>query len=130
MNTFCINDYGYQLHIPGGTAGRKHASISLESVLGGVVNNNQPIELLLDFALPTISTYWESTMELYLHEFTHTVEMELVATGYEVYGFHEALHYYSHNYKILESDLEVIKPYLLNQLIVGGKNIGIPYDFW
>jgi hypothetical protein len=82
-------------------------------------------------------------MQLYLHEFTHTVEMYLenywdnVNTNVD---YHGVLGHYGRTVGLISpglgvgydgciSEIEVIRLFLLNQAIVNGETVGIPNEF-
>jgi len=131
ITTFGMNDYTNLLHIGGGSAGRKYASIHLESLLGGRIINGQPIEPILDPTDPYTPSFWKFCMELYLHEFTHTVEMVLwdEPEYQHILYYHGVLRHYR-NIDSRISEIEVIRLFLLNQAVVDGGTAGIPLYFW
>jgi hypothetical protein len=118
VTTSCMNDYDYLLHSVAGSAITKYASVHLEAMLRGLLINNIPLETLLDLT----DIHWKTMMYVYLHEFTHTAEMAL---GF-YYEFHAVIIYYGNTM----SSLDIIKLYLLNQAILDGKRVGIPYSYW
>lgn len=115
ITTLNMNDYKYDLHTSSGSAGQKYGCVYMDSFLRML--NSTPIDEFLNLS----HVNWNETIDTYLHEFTHTVELSF--HGYE---FHKVLKYY---YNSLSS-MEVIKKYLLNEAIVNGVTVGIPYDFW
>lgn len=89
--TFGMNDYDSLLRGAAGVATNKYAAVHLESLLKSFFINNVPLETLLDIFYQD----WESIAILYLHEFTHTVEMCFFDEhGLTVYEFHEFIKYY------------------------------------
>jgi hypothetical protein len=130
ITSFCMGDYDTKLHHVAGIGRQKHASIYLEYVWGSCLKDNYlPIETMLDFDYPGIAQGWHGNiMDLYLHEFAHTVE--LYFNDREIYEFHDALRYYAYNYEVTASEQKAIRLYLLNQLIIDGKKAGIPNSFW
>jgi len=139
ITTFGMNDYEGLLHVTGGTAGMKYASIHIESILGGLVINEQPVEWLLDFNLPGISAGWVNIMELYLHEFTHTLEQRVEILELNGIDFHNVLKYYGEAGSLTGgigfgdgwiSEIEVIRLFLLYQVVINERTVGIPNSFW
>jgi len=130
--SFNMNDYSELLHITGGSAGKKYGEIHMETVFGGLVRNNDPIEWLFDSSIPGVNESWEFFMELYLHELTHTFEMmqEFLMPSQDVIGYHAVRSCYATAVDFWFSEIEVIRLFLLNQAEVNGEKVGIRYEFW
>lgn len=117
MSTFCFNDYEGLLHCAGGYGDYKYGAVQFEGNVLQTILNNKPIESILDFT----EKEWYGITDGYLHEFTHTIEQ-----GLSVYPYHYTLGAHS-NQGIYEGTTEL---YLLNQAIVDGQKVGIPYPYW
>lgn len=132
ITTFCLNDYIGQLRGGAGFGSNKFAGVHMESLFG-VTQQGYDLEYLFNFSNQGVTDWWEFFMQLYLHEFTHTVEMHY-------YNYHDTLNYYGNKYGNISqglgskqsgiSEIEVIRLFLLNQAKVDNKIIGIPKDFW
>jgi hypothetical protein len=118
ITTFCMNDYSRQLHRESGSAHIKYAAINMEEIFSGLPINSISIESILDLEDPNL----QYITSVYIHELTHTIELSVY-----VYDFHEALGYGNKNGI---SHLEIERQYLLNQLLIDGQQVGIPYSFW
>lgn len=73
---------------------------------------------------------WDDLMEIYIHEFTHSVELGL--TEAQLYEFHNVLVNCSNistNY-VADRSMEITRLYLLNQAEYNGKIVGIPFTVW
>ena len=140
ITTFGMNDYSSLLHVIAGTAGEKYASIHQESLFGGLLDQGYNYDYLLDMDNQGVPSWWEYYMELYLHEFTHTVEMNPGNMALNDIGYHEVSKHYSEVYGSITSgtgitengisEFEVIRLFLLNKAVVDGKMVGIPKSFW
>ena len=114
ITTLNMNDYDGLLHNAAGLGEKKYAAVFMEAIFKGLLVNHDPIESLLDLTNPN----WNSILTLYLHEFTHTIEQGLK----DVYEYHKA--------HISSDYIEITRLYLLNQLVIDGKEVGIPYSYW
>lgn len=114
---FCMNDYDTLLHMPGGLGGNKYAAVHLENMFRSMIINNIPLESYMDLSF----VGWTSSMDIYLHEFTHTIEQ-----GLDVFEYHSTISYYGNTIP----SLETTRLYLLNQAVVDGVTVGIPNDYW
>ena len=121
MTSFCLNDNERKLHITGGNAGEKYGNIHLESMA-------KASEYMDDFTLQFAYSNWISMESLYIHEFTHTIEMQL--NGKDVYGIHNAAQYLSSKGGAIKTDFDYLYSYLRNEFNIGDRNVGIPYEFW
>jgi len=121
ITVFSMEDYNDVLHCTGGMAGYKYAYIHLESVTKSFVINNEPLTNLLDYS--SASDWWKYIMDLFIHEFTHTVDQN---TGDLEY--HSVLTEYTDNKKM--SNLEATRLFLLGEAEMNGKKAGIPIFFW
>ncbi len=120
MTTFCMNDYDYEFRDCSGIAMKKYGCVYLESVYRGNLINNQPLEDILD-----INYYkWNSTIEPFIHEFIHTIELQISA-----YSYHLVFSEYQKKGNN-DLDLSVEKLYLLNLALVEAGQVGIPIEFW
>lgn len=121
ITTGGMNDFEYKIHKYAGIADTKYAYIAMESLFGGFIMSNIPLELYLD---PN-NANWNSLIELYLHEFAHTIE-----EGYPKKDLHDVEKYYWYEYGMQGKGIELIGLYLKNKITVDGKYCGIPFDFW
>lgn len=117
MSTFSFNDYEGLLHRVGGYGGYKYGAVHFEGNVMPTLLNNKPLESILDYT----EQEWNGITGGYLHEFAHTIEQ-----GLSVYPYHYTLGAHS-NQGIYDGTTEL---YLLNQAIVDGKKVGIPYPYW
>lgn len=120
ITVFSMDDYEGLLHTTAGTGGMKYASIHLESIFNGLVVNSIPFESLLDFS----NLEWDSIIDLFIHEFTHTIEQ-----GLDVYEYHAVMIEYSHRGQF-DSERGATRLYLLNEAVINGEKVGIPYSYW
>lgn len=112
MTTFGMNDFDGLLHMGGGSAGAKYASMHFEVIADTLFSSYEVINA------------WGSLMDHYTHEFIHTVE-----TAFNTYEFHDAAGYYLNNH-IITDNPTINTLYLLNQMTIDGKRVGIPYSAW
>lgn len=118
ISTSCMNDYDGLLHNSAGGATNKYACVNLETIFKALIINNEPFENYLDLS----SEDWIFLLDLYTHELTHTIE-----TGLDVYEYHLIFNHYN---EIGLPTLQATKLYLLNQAVVNGDVVGIPFEFW
>ncbi|MCI9182703.1 hypothetical protein [Thomasclavelia cocleata] len=71
---------------------------------------------------------WVSRISLYIHELTHTIEFQL--QNEDFYGIHAAGEYISNHYGPIKTEFDFLYGYLRNEINIGGRNVGIPYEFW
>ena len=81
-----------------------------------------------DETYPGAFVGWSSRMELFIHEFVHTIELQLNAE--DDYGLHNAEIYYSQKHGTIISDFSILGPYLRGEFESGSGKVGIPYSFW
>lgn len=142
ITTFGMNDYDSLLHVVAGTAGTKYASIHQETLFGGLLGQGFYFDYLLNLENQGVPGWWEAYMQLYLHEFTHTVEFypeNLAYNGADL-DYHYVSNYYGNLYGSISqglgtnqpgiSEIEIIRLFLLNRTIVDGRTVGIPKNFW
>lgn len=120
LSSYSFNDYEELLHRVSGSADKRFCQIHFESVLYGSILNNEPIDNLLDL------NYWRwtSSIETYIHEMIHTIELRINTPSW-----HHTIATY-HQKGITGNNLEIHKVYLLNSAEVDGEIVGIPYEFW
>ncbi|KAA6334029.1 hypothetical protein EZS27_017616 [termite gut metagenome] len=116
ITSFSMNDFDWILHSVSGMGSIKFACIHWEDFIGRDADNEAFSNSLLDIT----SFNWNTFKEAYLHEFTHTIEQSL-----DVYEFHSI---FLNNSSF--DHLTLIKLYLLNQLVIDGNKVGIPYSYW
>ncbi|MDE6604820.1 MAG: InlB B-repeat-containing protein [Clostridia bacterium] len=119
ITTGCMNDFSNSLHNSSGLADEKYAYIAMDKFFEYHINNNEPVE---NYLYPN-SISWNTLIELYLHEFTHTVET-IVTVDYDL---HKIESYYA---KQNIYGLEPIKLFLLKQVIIDDQKYGIDENFW
>jgi hypothetical protein len=137
ITTFGMNDVQNLLHVTAGTGGQKYASIHMEALFDGLLAQGFTHAALLN---PEFYGWWEYYMQLYLHEFTHTVEMYPEVMAHNTIDYHGVLSYYSNTvgpispglipYPGCITEFEVIRLFLLNRAIVNGVPAGVPQSFW
>lgn len=121
ITTGGMNDFQDKIHAYGGIATTKYAYIAMESLFGAFIINNKPLESYLD---PN-NANWKYLIELYLHEFAHTIE-----EGYPKKDIHDVEKYFWEEYGRRGKGIELIGLYLKNKTIINGEIAGIPFDFW
>lgn len=129
-----FNDYNSLLHMmsTAGVSGPVHGSIYLEAHLHKNFSNQLVIEETENFnGNGEIDENYRglTTMETYIHEFIHTIELrykdnspEFSQYTEEVYEFHKCF--------MPENILEGDRLYLLKQIVKDGKYVGIPISYW
>jgi uncharacterized repeat protein (TIGR02543 family) len=128
LTTFCLNDYKQLLLYSDGIAGAKYGSVYLESSLRGVVNANLSLENVLETGKYYTYDFWETcVIETYVHEFIHTVELQVEADNNLSIGlpFHDIIRMDQN-----DDEYALNTSYLLNLIELGGERVGIPYEFW
>ncbi len=122
LTTFSLNDYEHHLHIASGIAGKKYGEIFLEDYL----HMFDSLDEWNGFNLQGIFGCVEASIETYIHEFTHTVEMQI---KYEDlpggYGLHQLIEVLPAN-----TIFPYVGDFLRMEYCIDGKYIGIPYEFW
>ena len=120
MTTFSLDDYKGLLYNFAGSAGEKFSLNHFESMVGQGLSNGKPLSALLDLE----NNEWNRIMDLYVHEFAHTIEQ-----GITVYQFHKVL---AQGQRQGKDETETMRLYLLNQMTVSNEieKIGIPYAYW
>jgi len=115
--SYSMDDYCGNLHNNAGEAAAKYGCVHFDAALYHLILNDEPIDYLLD------KSYWrwDYILDSYLHEFAHTVQMRINAVS-----LHEVLNL-DYDYR---DPLKEIRLYLLNQAVVNGEPVGIPYEFW
>ncbi len=124
----------HKLHSAAGLGGRKYACVYWEVVAGNYIIGDKPIERLLDSTNQYYNSAWDKIMQLYAHEFCHTVEKQIPKRI--LYDYHETIDFYLRGTYLpglypASTELDVIKLFLLNQAKdTDGVKYGIPYDLW
>lgn len=134
LTTFCLNDYGrgYEL-VSIYSAKQGSGFISFEKLLGAIggLNTNLQIDWwrvakLLDRTLPCSQRHWRAIMEeLYLQLFPKIVE-----SNSGQFSRVSSMYIAEHGKIVNEEWAEIVKPFLANELIIGGELCGIPYNHW
>lgn len=123
--SFSLNDDENKLHITAGSADAKYAQIHLDYDFFQFKDNPKDT---FDFTYPGVYDVWVGKMGTYIHEFTHTVEMQL--SSKDNYGIHNARAYLGKEGVALKTDFDYLYSYLRNEFNIGDRNVGIPYEFW
>jgi|GEM_PF-1567230 len=137
ITTMCLDDFNPFFknirRANSGIAGNKYALCQFEWVLARLFEDfthTPTIEELSDFTLPG----WSQVMQLYLHEFIHTVELAIRGVGIYVYDLHDAIKAQapmpSDGYTPIQWRLEGYRQFLLNKQLINEQYIGIPICFW
>lgn len=134
FTTFCLNDLDEQVHFVGGMSGKKYASIHMEAMFGSIYRQGGNVDYLLNYEAKGVKEFWSWFMELYLHEFAHTVEMYPENKEANSMDYHSVQRYYS-NHGIDKGqsgveEIEKVRLYLLNRANVNGEILGITKKFW
>ena len=124
LTTFSLNDPLSYLHVGGGVAGKKYGNLHAETVIGADEN----LEYRFDLSAPVTYRNLIAQMEFYIHELTHTIELQLKPQ--DNYGIHEAWNYYANNIGRVWTEFDFLCDYLRNEFKVGDRNVGISYEFW
>lgn len=122
INIFSFGDNEPLFRNSSGHGGEKFASIYYNCLFEQAEFDGYT----LDELLANLNNHeWDSIVDTFLHEFTHTVEQ-----GISTYRLHNVMANY-HNQGIV-NEIEIIKDYLLNQAHVTNydESVGIPYCFW
>ena len=121
MSSFCFSsDYNYSETFHRnwrGCSGEKYAKIYLDTIFRyASVFVGDPLS---DLSHPA----WDDVRQLYLHEFTHSVELALGRSDYhQVIKDYDAID--------LAREYEITKLFLLNLTEKDGQKTGIPAYFW
>ncbi len=124
LTTHSFDDYNSLLHAmsTAGIAGPVHGSIHLESKLFKNFPNQLVIEETINYngngAVGDGNSRGLTTIETYIHEFIHTIEMRYK----DIYEFHACF--------LPENYFEGDRLYLLHQFIKDGEYVGIPTSYW
>lgn len=120
INTYNFNDYQGLLRFATGFGGEKFAMLSFEGIVGQTILNDKPLESLLDYS----NGEWDRIIDLYSHEFVHTIEQ-----GITSYQYHMVLVEYARQGLV---HLEPTIAYLRNQAQVSNETmkVGVPYTYW
>lgn len=134
ITTFNMNDPDEKLHFVGGAARRKYAKIHMETLTSSLVKQGGSPAYLLNFEEEWVAGWWLAFMQLYLHEFTHSVENYLENKAINPMDYHDANGYYRFHGldegRAGDMEIEFIRLYLLNKVIIDGVSLGIPKSFW
>lgn len=124
LTTFSLNDPNSYLYVGAGVAGKKYGNLHLEDVIG-----TGNLEYRLDITDPLTYSGYVHQMEFYIHELTHTIELQL--QNEDFYGIHAVWDYYVEKIGgAADTEFDFLCDYLRNEFNVGDRNVGIPYEFW
>lgn len=130
--SYSFNDREMELRNSNGGAEAKYGNIYLDATFRTAILNRIPIEMMLDpqyYPDNKSNAYWYETMwcgltDTYIHELAHTIEQKINA-----FEYHKILSAYQYEYDpsrpYRSTDL-----YFLNQAVVDGEVVGIPYEYW
>lgn len=124
LTTFSLNDPNSYLRVGAGVAGKKYGNLHLESVIG-----TGNLEYRFNLSHPSTYRSFIYQMEFYIHELTHTIELQL--QNEDFYGIHAAWDFYEEKIGgAVNTEFDFLCDYLRNEFNVGDRNVGIPYEFW
>lgn len=118
----------------GGGSKRKYASIHMEALFGGIYRQGGKVDYLLDYEAPSVPEFWSWFMDLYLHEFAHSVEQYPENKEVNSIDYHSVQRHY--RFQRIDGgqsgsqEIETVRLYLLNRANVNGETLGIPKSFW
>lgn len=134
ITTFSMNDFEERLHFVGGSGRRKYANIHMDALFCSLIKQGETVNYLLDYKAEGPARWWLAFMQLYLHEFTHSVENYLENKAINPMDYHDANGYYRFHGldegRAGDMEIEFIRLYLLNKVIINGVSLGIPKSFW
>ena len=129
MTTFCLNDYGHSvLHNQAGTAGKKYGYLHTETLLSALKNNDVDPAVVLDQI--KYKEWWDFYNELYLHEFVHTCELWPMIMEQIPIDLHGAIADYMNKPDTDFNEMEVLRRFLLGEMMVKGQTTGILPEYW
>lgn len=120
ITTSGFNDPKNLIHTNSGSATTKYAFMPLERTYSNL-NLSKP--LINDNGLE-----WLNIIDVYLHEFTHTIE-QAEELGLDNFHDYEGYQHYLHPLTTEEAITATIK-YLRNDGELYGKQTGIPFEYW
>lgn len=136
LTTVDLGDKDYAvLHIAAGCAHAKYGCIYWDRCIGIYRHSgNENFEWLTNPEAPAYEESWLVLLENYIHELTHTIEMQTCVLAKMPYTYHDVLSFYDSetSFKLFGrfEDLGIAYLYLLRQMEYNGKVYGLPYDFW
>ena len=142
MTSFNLLDYDALLHSPNvaGLGSQGHGMVYLDRAIFGA-----PEIYPGQYAVEDIKNYFgdgssidrydrgSEDVNVYLHEFAHTVELRYYKPSEgseyneEVYDFHA---WRSEGYAAGYKNLEIIRLYLLHEAVSNGELVGVPPSYW
>ncbi len=127
LTVFNMGDYSSEFHGDAGMATEKYGMVHLESVYTGCIINDEPVEYLLDVNF----WRWNASIEPFLHELAHTIEMRIY--GDKISYYHRTM--MAKQFELISEygyvDTVLLnKYYYLNEVENEGKKVGIPIEFW
>ena len=136
MTTFCMNDEDSDIHVIAGSSEKKYSSIHMESLFGSLKRNGYSVDYLFDPNVKNIDIWWKGYMELYLHEFAHSVELYPENKNQNRLDYHEIHGYYAIKYGYKYGgqsgmfEVEIARLFLLCKADIDGEKFGIRKEFW
>lgn len=133
MTTFSMNDHEDVLHFIGGSSERKYSSIHLETLFSSLIKQGYTVDDLFD---PYFYKWWKFYMEVYVHEFTHSVELYLENKIQNELDYHEIKKQYALKYGygyVGQSgafEIEISRLFLLGKAEIEGEFFGVRHNFW
>lgn len=121
LSSFSMDDYNEDLCWDAGRAQANYGCIHFEQSLHQLLLYFEPLENLLD---PT-HYFWDELLDTYLHEFAHTIECKIDEVVVPYHKVASAYLWDSINTPYISEKL-----YFINQAVVDGEVVGIPYEFW
>ena len=123
LTTVGYGEYESELRYWGGIAYIKNACVGFGVYWDAQIINGIPLQEYLSELENSLNFDYNTLLEVYLHEFAHTAEMNFAFD----YDLHTALTYSG------KQDLnmpDVIKPYLLGKFEMNGEMCGVPMEYW
>lgn len=121
LTVFCMDDYDHEFRdCAGGVSYAKYGTVFLESVYDENLLNGDPLEDILD----TDYWRWYSIIEPFIHELSHTIELQMNMP----YEYHKVIGW-AHS-QLMYDHLLMNRLFYNNMIEIDGKITGIPLGFW